>query len=201
MATYCEIGIAPNKDKQKYAEIFAKWVHNLFDNRIGTLIDYGCGYGDFSLGFKKIGYNVIAMDNDNSYGKRIINEGVTFIHSSHFKNYKGIDFIFCKSTIEHLDNPMEFLKDCYNVLKNGGKIFIFAPCFSKCYKEFYSDSTHKSPVTMDGITHALKLLGFKVLIKRYYKGIPYVWRWIESKAFDYKWFGGIDFIILGEKTK
>ena len=35
-----------------------------------------------------------------------------------------IDLILCKAILEHIDNPLKFMKDCHRVLKPNGK-FIF----------------------------------------------------------------------------
>ena len=45
-----------------------------------------------------------------------------------FKNNQ-FDFIFCLSTIEHIRNPLFFLKECERILKSRGVLFLTFPPF------------------------------------------------------------------------
>ncbi|MEM4261469.1 MAG: methyltransferase domain-containing protein, partial [Candidatus Diapherotrites archaeon] len=43
----------------------------------------------------------------------------------------SVDFILAKHVIEHLRNPIEFIEECWRILKLGGEIHIFSPHISQ----------------------------------------------------------------------
>ncbi len=96
------------------------------------------------------------------------------------------DFIVASHIIEHLNDPLNFFKECLRVLKPGGKLYIEAPSekslmlkgMSFEYEKFYSLSYYDDP------THTMRPWtpqSFYRLTK-YYSGTPlkvgYVKSWI-----------------------
>jgi len=51
------------------------------------------------------------------------------------------DKIYAKHVIEHVDNPVFFIQECYRILKDGGIIFVETPHFSS--RVAYSEPDHK----------------------------------------------------------
>ncbi len=51
------------------------------------------------------------------------------------------DFVYCKHLLEHLDNPLNAIKEIYRVSKKGCRVIIEVPHFSSHVA--YSDLTHK----------------------------------------------------------
>ena len=54
---------------------------------------------------------------------------------------ESIDIIVMNDILEHLDNPPEIIKECYRLLKNGGKLIIRILYWNHIYN--YSDPQHK----------------------------------------------------------
>jgi SAM-dependent methyltransferase len=206
--TYNSIYLKPKNDHDRYAEVFAKWVSELFNGK-GKLCDYGCANGSFSIAFKKLGYEVVGVDIEDVYKGRFKENDIKFIKLQKdcdeivpfklpFKNQE-FDYFFVKSTIEHLRNPLSFIHEVHRCLKKGGRIFLSAPEWKKWYKNYYTDSTHKTPVCKEGIKHAFIISGFKPILIRDFRGFPYIWRYVGTKAFNIKWFNSFEFVAIGEK--
>jgi ubiquinone/menaquinone biosynthesis C-methylase UbiE len=73
------------------------------------------------------------------------------------------DKIYAKHIIEHVDDPIAFLKEVYRITKIGGTCFLETPHFT-CYVA-YSEPQHKRYFSYFMIDEILKKVPFK-LIKR-----------------------------------
>lgn len=58
--------------------------------------------------------------------------------------YEGI---MASQVIEHLNHPLEFLKEIKRVLKPGGTAIVLTPNIPYSFDTFWDDYTHKRPFT------------------------------------------------------
>lgn len=141
--------------------------------RKSTILDLGCGRGDFSNAFKECGYSVFSFDKE--YNDRF---------HVNLNWYKGemVDVIFCKSVLEHIENPKEFLLEWKKRLIPHGKIIILIPDWKSQYKIFYDDPTHVRPLTQEGLRELMLLCGFKNVHTEVFYQLPIVWKypWIKK---------------------
>ena len=72
----------------------------------------------------------------------------------------GIDKIYAKHVIEHVDDPIKFLNEIHRITKPGGSCFIETPHFS-CYVA-YSEPQHKRYFSYFMIDEILKKVPFKI---------------------------------------
>jgi ubiquinone/menaquinone biosynthesis C-methylase UbiE len=95
---------------------------------ISPVLDLGCGFGEFMQAFADnkidVGLDVnrkdlIVAEKSNKYKKVILADArkMPFPDNS-FKTIVSI------STVEHIKNPSKLLKECYRVLKPGGKFIL-----------------------------------------------------------------------------
>lgn len=204
MENYNFLNFKINNPNIIFEYLFAKWVHKRFFKILGKLCDVGSGNGNNALAFQKFGYKVTALDYDDFYFKRLKLKNVECkkidLNADKLPFKEGeIDYFFVKSVIEHLERPLDFLKEVYRSLRSGGKIFILTPDWEKNYKKFYSDPTHKSPFMKRSIEKALKMTGFKIIKIRNFRNIPYLWRTLGIRAFDYCWIFPKEMIAIAEK--
>jgi len=68
-----------------------------------------------------------------------------------------IDEIFAGQLIEHLKNPISFLKECRRVLKEGGMVTIVTPNFLS--KNAYQDPDHKHVFDFIKLWKIVKMVG------------------------------------------
>lgn len=115
-----------------------KYLHldkNYFKNKV--CLDAGCGtsfHGTINLLNLKA-KEVHAVDLDNSifkFSKKLNkfkkkNQSIfvktqSVLNLDYKKNY--FDFVLCQGVIHHSENPIKALRECYRVLKPGGKLYI-----------------------------------------------------------------------------
>lgn len=82
----------------------------------------------------KVDYKV--LDPVSTYHPDIVGD----IHNLPFKN-DSQDAIICIAVLEHVENPIQAVKEIYRVLKPGGYCFIYAPFlyYYHAEKDYYGD--------------------------------------------------------------
>lgn len=95
-----------------------------------SLLDVGCGNGDMLLFMKDLGWDVEGVDSDNVAVEKALNIGlkVSFgtLETVKYPDNK-FDVITVTHTIEHIQEPLAFLKECHRILKDTGCLVIITP--------------------------------------------------------------------------
>jgi len=79
-------------------------------------------------------------------------------HNLPFRD-NSIDEIFSGHVIEHLEDPLKFLKECRRVLRRGGMVTIVTPNFLS--KNAYLDPDHKHVFNFLKLWRLVKMAGLK----------------------------------------
>jgi ubiquinone/menaquinone biosynthesis C-methylase UbiE len=171
-----------NRPLSSYPDKLAFHLFKKFDfKKDQTILEAGCGRGEFLLGFKKIGMKTIGIDLSKN-GCSISNE-LEFVGGIDLENNKwpfednSIDIIYSKSLLEHFHNPLNYLSECKRVLKKGGKLLTLTPDWETCYKKFYDDYTHRSPFTNLGLIQILNIAGFEDVEVVKFRQLPILWKY------------------------
>lgn len=116
-----------------YLEKVIKWLR--LDPQINTVLDAGCGDGNFCASVAEYGYKVYGIDLSES-GIKIATErdsgefAVASMYddlTSPFEQIEFYDSIIAIETIEHLYSPRIFVQRSFEALRPGGVIIITTP--------------------------------------------------------------------------
>lgn len=96
--------------------------------RRGKLLDAPAGTGTLSIRLKEAGFEVSAIDIEPtlfcgegiSCYKADLNNALPFSDGS-------FEFVLCSNGIEHLEDPFQFIRECYRVLNERGILLITTP--------------------------------------------------------------------------
>ena len=95
----------------------------------------------------------------------------------------SVDFVFSKSVIEHLSNPLHAMSESNRILRDGGRAVFMTPSWKhNSWGPFYLDHTHVTPFTKFSLKNAMILAGFKDVEVHYFYQLPFVWRMDALKA-------------------
>ena len=138
------------------------------------LLDVGCGRGEYLELFENKGLHTTGIDCEKVIDNcKIIEVNVENEKIPCDNNY--FDYIFSKSLIEHLYNPDNFMKECYRVLKPGGKLLVMTPYWEKQMKVFYEYYNYVHTYTRNGIRDLLKIYEFKDIKSEIFYQYPACW--------------------------
>lgn len=132
------------------------------------LLNLGSGDGMYSRCFSALGFEVLSLDGAK--------DNIDFEKDRFPYEDKSIDFIFCKSVIEHIQNTNHFLSEINRVLTYNGTVVFLTPAWEYNYKWFYDDYTHVKPFHRKGLQDALLINGFKEVEVKYFYYFPFVWK-------------------------
>jgi SAM-dependent methyltransferase len=94
----------------------------------GRLLDAPAGTGAISQKLKEAGFSVVAADiNPHFFSVQGIPCKEADLNKELPFEDETFDFILCSNGIEHLEAPYHFIRECYRLLKDRGKILITTP--------------------------------------------------------------------------
>lgn len=150
-----------------------------FKKNYRILLDVGCGRGEHLSEFRKLGFQVKGVDISEE-AKELSNDlEIEIIDvEKELLPYKdrSFDVVFNKSLIEHLNNPDNFMREAFRVLKSGGRLITMTPDWGSVYKIFYEDYTHRTPFTIDSLKDIYRIFGFKVIEVTKFRQLPILWK-------------------------
>ena len=172
----------------EYPFLFGQYlVEKYYDSR-GKILDLGCGRGDYLKVFRDLGLQSYGTDISPEAPKLVDNIPVMVADLEKdelpYKETK-FDFIFSKSVIEHMKEPMKLLEYSNQQLREGGTAIILTPSWEHNYKgAFYIDHTHVTPFTRASLEDALKMAGFQNVEVHYFYQLPVLWKYPWLKIFS-----------------
>ena len=104
------------------------------DKDIKSIIDVGCGGGDFSVGLQQAGYDIFGVDLSESGIRAAMDRNIgRFALSSGYDSLteqfdvEHFDAAVCIEVIEHLYNPRQLILRVNQSLRPGGLLVITTP--------------------------------------------------------------------------
>lgn len=166
-----------------YPDLLAGYIAELAGIRPGdALLEIGSGRAEVARGFVELGVQVTAIDSAPSAGEHACRAGAEFIQAAINTDTTlpippgSQDFVFSKSFIEHLREPIPFLEMCHSLLKPGGTVICLTPDWEAQYQTFFDDVTHVTPFSRVSLRQALELSGYQSIESVRFRQLPVTWR-------------------------
>lgn len=149
--------------------VYGYWLKNVFTSFDASIADVGCGNGQllyelYAGGFKHLtGYDPFLEKSME------VEHGFNLLKSELKDSNEKFDLIMYHHAFEHLVNPEEELRICYQRLKENGKVLIRIPVTDsevwKTDREYWVQldaPRHLTIPSVKGISSLSQKLGFKV---------------------------------------
>ncbi len=146
----------------------------------GDILDFGCGYGFFLKEIQKRGFNPMGIETSEIRlnNAKKITQGIDFYREIEELGDKKFDCVTALHVLEHINNPVELLKNLASPLKDEGILVIEVPNLNDHlieiipeYKDFYWKIEHLSYFSPDTLEKCFKEAELKV------DEIKFVQRW------------------------
>src|SRR3990172_6502497 len=118
------------KSRERDRKKRLKKLEQYSENKIENFLDLGCGEGLMLLealnrGWKVYGVDITDNRVDDAKSKYIVFYKTDLLDAKLPENY--FDCVYCDSVLEHILNPMEYLREINRILKPGGVVYIGVP--------------------------------------------------------------------------
>ena len=165
----------------------------IFRNKV--VADIGCGCGTFLDFIKGVAQIVVAVEPSQIYREVMQRKGFdTYAYTSDakLKHENNIDVITSFDVIEHVLDPLAFLKDIYDLLNNDGQAIIGTPTetpimidlLGEIYeKELLFSTQHIWIFSEENLKMLAEQVGFKNVKAKYFQryGIGNMLGWVKEK--------------------
>jgi len=184
-----------------------------------TILEPGCGQGNFLRWFREHGLSIEGCDLSPKAGGEIkgleIKRWNADIDALPYGD-ECFDAIYSKSFVEHLHNADHFFREAMRVLKPGGKLISLTPDWEVNYRTFYDDPTHCRPFTKVGLETTYLMNGFQQCKVVKFRQLPIVWKFpalnilcasiapfvpVRTKRKFFRWSRELMLIGYGEKPR
>lgn len=137
----------------------------------GRLLDVGCGNGEFIERMKKLGWYVEGIDLDEN-AVRVARERGLEVRAGTLESQRypsmSFDAVTMSHVIEHVHAPIALMRECYRLLKPGGRLVIVTPNASSMGHKYFKEAwrgleppRHLCIFTPSSLDRLVKGAGFK----------------------------------------
>src|SRR6266851_1215282 len=118
-----------------------RWLHA---GSKGTLLDIGCGSGDFLLRMRTLGWTVKGVEPDplaRRHAVEVLGLDVAggTLEEARFPD-NSFDALTMSHVVEHLIDPVQTFSECRRILKTGGKLVVMTPNIGSLGHRWFGES-------------------------------------------------------------
>ena len=134
-----------------------------------TVLDLGCGYGDFINQVQAA--SKLAVDINEQAAQYLTPEVAFFaadVSDMPFLDDESVDTCFASNLLEHVSKQeaSRVLHEVRRVLRPRGLVILVQPNFRYCYRNYFDDYTHETIYTDESLCGLLSANGFLIKYRR-----------------------------------
>lgn len=164
-----------------------RYCKRLSEKKAPLILDAGCGEGEQISIIKKMLPQAKISAVDINKSPLLPDADVDAFHECNFNEdtlpFKDetFDYVYSQHVLEHLHNPIHFLKECERVLRPGGCLYVECPDVrwallphlpfitgTSGHFNFWDDPTHLRPWSRPALARAVMMAGFTKRAKTFY---------------------------------
>jgi SAM-dependent methyltransferase len=177
------------------ADKFNKWMFNtIYPFCKGRILEIGSGIGNISQFFINANASITLSDIRENYCSQLKErfsyaptlEDVLMINLTDpdfeikYKQFeKTFDTVFALNVVEHIEDDVLALKNCYFLLKNGGTLLVLVPAYQRLYCSFDQELGHYRRYTIKTLSKVFEENHFHIQHSGYFN-VMGILGWILS---------------------
>ena len=169
------------------ADRFNRWMYEtILPYCTGKILEIGSGIGNISRFFVEAGADITLSDIRPVYCEELkkhfpevkdvveldlMDSSFDIKYRTHIGQY---DSVFALNVVEHIENDLLAIQNCYRLLKPGGKLTILVPAYPQLYNRFDRELEHFRRYTIKKLNALLHQADFDITHSQYFNfmGIP-----------------------------
>lgn len=163
-----------------YPDKLARYLFDRYGVKAGqSLLDIGCGRGEFLRGFIACGVQGFGVDRSRAAQKYCPQADLRTadLESSPLPyDDNFFDVVYSKSVIEHFYYPEKLVQEMFRVLKPGGLAITLCPDWEFNYRIYFEDYTHRTPFMQSSLRDIQLVHGFDNINVERFRQLPILWR-------------------------
>ncbi|MBU2575016.1 MAG: class I SAM-dependent methyltransferase [Elusimicrobia bacterium] len=163
-AAYFNTRFTVDDKRNKMWQVIAAYLQRYIDMD-AKVVDIGAGYCSFINNIEcKEKYAVDAFPDFVTWAKTGVKAHVAASYDMPFLESGYFDVVFSSNLLEHLtyEELGGTFKEIKRILKKNGKVILIGPNYKYCYRDYYDDYTHKTPLSHVGVSDWLRSLNFEI---------------------------------------
>lgn len=149
--------------RELYLDVLA---HSLGGERLGDVLDVGCGAGAFVRELARVAARVSGVDMDPQMLRAAREHGVgrTLLARAAEIPFAdaSFDLVCAFDVLEHLDDDGAALRETLRLLRPRGRLMVSVPAYPALYSDNDRVSQHRRRYTRSGLERALRDAGFEL---------------------------------------
>jgi len=179
------------------ADNFNQWMYRTIKPHCsGNILEVGSGIGNISKFFLSDKQEISLSDLSTDYFRILENK------FGSFPNLKGLftldfaekeleqkyphligkfDTVFALNVLEHVPDHEQSIRNCYKLLKPGGKLVILVPAFQSLFNQFDVALEHQRRYTPKTLKKVMSIPGFNIVHCQYFNVIGILGWFVSGK--------------------
>ncbi len=163
---------------------FNRWMYETIQPHcLGNVLEVGSGIGNISQFFLADGYQITLSDLntgyfsilENKFGNYANRRGpvcLDFAEKELEKKYPQLigqfDTVFALNVLEHVPDHEQAIRNCFSLLKPGGKLVLLVPAFQSLFNHFDEALEHQRRYTPKSLNKVMSVPGFQIVHTQYF---------------------------------
>jgi len=146
-------------------------------------LDFGAGIGTFSRSVRHLGIGVCCVEPDTRQAELLAGDRFTVYRDINDTPPNEYDYVYSLNVLEHIEEDEAALRQIWERLKVGGKLFVYVPAFEALYSGMDRRVGHLRRYRKGELVARMTRAGFDVRHARYCDCLGYF------ASLAYKWIG------------
>jgi SAM-dependent methyltransferase len=130
-------------------------------------LDFGAGTGTFARSLREHGLNVSCVEPDQSLRDELRRHGFESHAGLDSVASASVDFIFSLNVLEHIEDHEATVRDLYQRLRPGGRLYLYLPAFNLLFSSMDRKVGHYRRYRIGPLVKLLLRSGFTISNARY----------------------------------